>query len=139
MTQRGKTERIRQKKSTCHICCRFPPVCACFCEALVWSCNYGDDGRWHVYTQSADSATVTLTINCPLPRCVYVCGVVNGSWRAAGQRYCRIHLIFLPPARHNLYPAAPLQPLWFNILLLCFFAHKYMFLHTLLFLFMLRM
>lgn len=48
---------------------------SCVCVFLQSLCvsYYRDDGRWHVYTQSADSATVTLTINCLFPPCVYVC------------------------------------------------------------------
>lgn len=104
-----------EKQSTCSIC--------------VCSCASRDDGRWHVYTQSAESATITLTINCFffLPVFMRVCGVVNGLWCAARQRYCRIRLIFLPPASYNLHPAAPLKPLCFKIWLLCFPAHKYQF------------
>lgn len=126
---------MREKIETCSICVFALLLC-------VWSYAYRDDGRWHVHTQSADSATVTLTINCLFPPCVHicvcVCGVVNGLWCAAGQRYCRIHLIFLPPASHNLHPAAPLKLLCFKILLLCLSAHKYLFLHTLPFSFLCR-
>lgn len=139
-----RKDRVRGKdRKRAHVfaCLLSSFVCACFCKACVWSCAYRDDGRWLVYAQSADSATIALTINCLFPPCVHicVCGVVNGVWCAAGQRYCSIHLIFLPPASHNLHPAAPLKPLCLKIPLLCLSAHKYLFLHTLLFIFMSRM
>lgn len=75
--------------------------------ARVWS--YGDDGRWRVCTQSADAATARLTVN-RLLLAPFVC-LVNGLWWAAGQRYRRIHLIFLPPAMNALHSAVPFQPL----------------------------
>lgn len=131
---RARCETARKDRKRAHA------VFVCFCEARVWSSAYRDDGRWRVYTQSADSATVALTINCLfLPAFMYVCvcGVVNGLWCAAGQRYCRIHLIFLPPASHNLHPAAPLKPLCFKKNTHCCFVS--LFLHTLLIIFMLRM
>lgn len=60
--------------------CVFGPPVIC-CKACVWSCAYRDDERWHVCTQPAESATVTLTINCIFFLCMWC--VVNGLWCAA--------------------------------------------------------
>lgn len=61
--QRGKSERWRTRKER--------TLSVCFCKARGWLCAYGDDGRHHEYTQSAESATVTLIAF--FPPCSYIC------------------------------------------------------------------
>lgn len=113
----GKTVRVCHIFKNQHVqhLCLYPPHIA-----RVWS--YGDDGRWHVYAQSADSATDRLTVN-RLLLAPFVC-LVNGLWWAAGQRYRRIHLIFLPPAMNALHSAVLFQPLELQMMWLHFrFSH----------------